>query len=82
MSDIHRLPDLARMRALQARVRASSDEEVADLLCTEDGQWLFVECPRYLDEDVSRRLVNVISAGLPDGTIFNLLGVTPEKGAE
>ena len=79
MNDVERLPDLARMRTLEARVRASSDEEVADLLTTDDGQWLFVECARYMAADVARRLVGIVSGGLPPGTLFDLLGVTPGR---
>ena len=66
------------MRALSTRVRGMTDGEVAEFLCTEEGQWLFVECPRYLDVDVSRRLVEVVSAGLPPGALWGLLGVTPK----
>ena len=79
MSDVTQLPDLARMRALEARVRAASDEEVADLLTTDDGQWLFVECAHYMAADVARRLVTIVSAGVPAGALWGLLGVTPEK---
>lgn len=74
---VRQLPDLERMRGLEARVRASSDEEVADLLTTDDGQWLFVECARYMATDVARRVVTIVSGGLPPGTLWDLLGVTP-----
>lgn len=75
MSDnVYTLPDLARMRAIEEQIRGSSDEEVADLLTTDDGQWFFVECARHMAVDVARRVVTIVSNGLPPGTIASLLG--------
>lgn len=70
---VRQLPDLARLRALEARIRSSTDAEVADMLGTADGRWFFKECPRYVAADVSRRVLDVVKRRLPEGTIANLL---------
>lgn len=79
---IHQLPDFARMRDLEARVRAYSDEEVADFLCTPDGEWLFTspDLRHHLAHDVSFRLIKVMTAGMPPGAVFDLMGFGPGKG--
>ena len=79
MAELYQLPDLARMRSLEQQIRASSDEEVADLLTTDEGQWFFVECARHMAGDVARRVVTIVSNGLPRGTIESLLGAQLEK---
>lgn len=75
MSAIVQLSDLMRMRAIENLVRIYSDEQVADLLTTEEGQWFFVECAPHMAADVAKRVVGIVCAG----TLWKLPGVTPEK---
>lgn len=76
---VHQLPDLGRLRAFEAKVRAADDEAVADLLCTEDGQWAFGECGPYMAHDVSVRLVRIIAGTVPAGALFDAMGLKPTK---
>lgn len=75
MGDVYQLPDLGRMRAIEDRIRQASDEEVAELLASEDGLWLTAACGRVMAWDVLRRIVAVIDAGVPSSTLDGILGV-------
>jgi hypothetical protein len=61
------------MNRLVEEIRRSSDGEVAAILATDDGHWLFEECRRRLPSDVLMRIAHVITAVLPPGTLEGIL---------
>jgi hypothetical protein len=76
---IVQLPDLARKRAIEDEIRASCDEDVEDILDSDDGVWFLVECGPHMASDVARRVAKILAATANE-TLFMLIGLDPAKG--